>query len=296
MTTEAYQIYQEIGEYKTLSNKEQLKLVIKAQNGDVLARERVILSNLKLVYKITKLCAANTSISKASFTELFDLGAIGLMHAIDKYDVEKNKKFSTYAFYWIKYIMMRYLTDYTKTIRISNNLGIVIKNLKQIQDNYYMENGYLPSDEYLIQEYNKKANHKISDVIYKLALYDYENIFSLNTKISGNESTDTYEIQDFITEENEQDVENIVVEKLEREFLRNILLNLTEIKLSDKERLVLWYRFGFDGQEPKSLSTIGKILEMSKENARLIQNKALEKIRKSKIFREYYPKEKKLSK
>lgn len=92
----------------------ELEMITKAQNGDKIAKDTLVTDNLGLVNKIAgKMCGRN-----AEFEDLFQVGCMGLMRAIEKYDTQYDIKLGTYAYRWIQEYMVRHIQNYSRAIRI----------------------------------------------------------------------------------------------------------------------------------------------------------------------------------
>ena len=133
---------------KVLSNKEMISLFTKLKNGDLKAREELVNGNLKLVLSILKKFNNRTD----NMDDLFQIGCIGLLKAIDNFDLSHKVKFSTYAVPMIVGEIRRYLRD-NNSLRISRSLkDIAYKTLK--------------SKEELIATYGKEPSiKKISQIL-----------------------------------------------------------------------------------------------------------------------------------
>ena len=116
---------------KTLSNDDQKELLLKIKEGDALAREKMISGNLKLVLSILKRFNGR----KENLDDLFQVGCIGLMKAIDNFDLSHNVRFSTYACPMIIGEVRRYLRDNSK-MRISRSLKDIAYKALQYKDEY----------------------------------------------------------------------------------------------------------------------------------------------------------------
>lgn len=101
------QYLNEIGQYKLLTSEEMKELFIKYNEGDESAKELLINSNLRLVVQIAK----RFYYSNVQLADLIQEGNIGLIKAIEKFDIQRDFKFSTYAIPMIKQIMQRYIEE-----------------------------------------------------------------------------------------------------------------------------------------------------------------------------------------
>ncbi len=125
---------------KTLSNEEQQALLLKIKDGDMQAREKMIAGNLKLVLSVLK----RFNDRKESMDDLFQVGCIGLMKAIDNFDLSHNVRFSTYACPMIIGEVRRHLRD-NGSIRVSRSYKDIAYKAISYKDKYLLEHHKEPS-------------------------------------------------------------------------------------------------------------------------------------------------------
>lgn len=276
------QLFEEIKKYKILNNEEFKDLINESRKGNIDARNTIIKSNLRLVAKIS-LKYINSEIP---FEDLFNYGVEGLIIAINKYDINQDVKFSTYAYFWIKQSIIRSIENESKIVRIPSHLFQTYKIIKKIETEYYQENGIFPSDEYIVNKFNNKnKNYKYKltiDALNKLRIYS--ETISLNNVIKTPEENDDTEILEFVQEENQYSIEQLFENTFNSNLLKDILEGNIKTKLNEKERLVLWYRYGFDDGYKKTFIEIGNILNLSKQRIQQIEVIALKKLKNSNII------------
>lgn len=260
-----------IRKFEVLEHEVIVDLFKKYYNGDMVAREKIINHNLKLVVSIAKFY-------KYSSIELLDIiqyGNIGLMKAIEKFDVSKNIKFSTYATWWINQSIMRNLQE-SEIIRIPAGTHQIINKMNRLTNEYLKTHSTPPPDSYLMKELNLNPEQ-----LFNLKIYNNnKTVVSLSTPV-GDEEDST--LEDFIPNENEIDIDNI---NMKKEFRTRILHILdTDKKFDEREKDVIIKRFGLDGNDPKTLLQIAKERNTGKENIRQIEAKALRKLRHPSVSR-----------
>ena len=146
-------------EITVLSNNEMMELFKKAKAGDTFARDMLVSGNLKLVLSILRQFANKSD----NMDDLFQIGCIGLLKAIDNFDLSHEVKFSTYAVPMIMGEVRRYIRDNSQ-VRISRSVkDIAYKSLK-IKEAYLIEHGKEPEIDYIAQ----KLGVQNSDVITAL--------------------------------------------------------------------------------------------------------------------------------
>ena len=242
---------------------EEQNLCKKVASGDLIARQKLIESNLRLVVSIAK---QYKSKSKLSFLDLIQEGNIGLMRAADKFDYSLGYKFSTYATYWIKQSILKAIMDQTKNIRIPAHIVDILSKINIFKSQYIQKYNKEPSIETIAKDLNI-SNRKIKDIIENT-----KDTISINTTISSDD--DESSIEELVEDKKAISPESAAIQENTKETL-SILLNT----LSDREKAVIEMRFGLDGKDTKTLEECGKRLNITKERVRQIENSALRKLR-----------------
>src|SRR6476619_4831726 len=138
----------EIGRIPLLTPEQEIELAGRIRKGDVAARERMILANLRLVVTIAH-DYANLGLP---LLDLISEGNIGLTKAVERFDPAKKAKLSTYAAWWIKQAIKRALANQSKTIRIPVHLGDKIAKVRRLSLQMSDELGREPTDDELGEE------------------------------------------------------------------------------------------------------------------------------------------------
>lgn len=261
--SEVQQYIDSISIYQVLSHDEEIELFKKIKEDNLEARNTLINSNLKLVVYIAK----NYTNRGLSFLDLIQEGNLGLMSAIDKFDYTKGYRFSTFATYSIRQNILQALYQNSHIIRIPQYL---IEDLKKISDAEKKLTNILsraPTSEEIAKELNYEFSAKKIDEIKS---YDSQTV-SLDKKLDDNETT----ISDFIQDDINDDPYQFTNKILNYENMDKLLS-----VLSDREKEVIRYRYGFKDDKKYSLTEIGKIFNISSERVRQIEEKALLKLKK----------------
>ena len=177
--------FKQIQRNSLLSFDEELDLSRRIQEGDEIARQKLIESNLRLVVKISKSYVT----SDVNFLDVIQEGNLGLIKAASKYDHKKNVRFSTYAAWWIKQSIVRALSKKRRTIRLPHRKEELLKN---IQKTYYILNQELarkPSLEEISSELNESTE------VIASVLNSSGSVFSLDSTFDDDSGTlmDIYE-------------------------------------------------------------------------------------------------------
>lgn len=208
-----------------LKEKEMKELLIKMQQGDNDAREKFIKGNLRLVLSVIQ----RFNNRGENVDDLFQVGCIGLIKAIDNFDLSQNVKFSTYAVPMIIGEIRRYLRD-NNSIRVSRSLRDIAYKALQVRDKLIRENNKEPN----ISQIAKELELPREEVVFALdAIQDPVSLFEPIYHDGG----DAIYVMDQIS-----DTKNV-----DENWLENISIKEAMKKLNDREKLILNLRF-FDGR------------------------------------------------
>ena len=253
----------QIGQIPLLTPEDEIRLAAKIKKGDPEARSLMIRSNLRLVVKIAH-DYANLGLP---LLDLISEGNIGLMKAVERFDPAKGGKLSTYAAWWIKQSIKRALANQSKTIRLPVHLVDKISKMRRVSLQMSEELGREPTDDELAEEVGLSVS-KVSQL--KTAAIRPA---SLDAPISDDDSTEFGEIV--------SDMDALTpFELLRDENLRNEVGDLLTV-LDEREKKIIFSRFGLDGGKPKTLEEVGKKFGVTRERIRQLQNIALAKLRRA---------------
>lgn len=244
-------------EWATIANitVEQLKLIKK---DGVEARKNLVLCNLRLVAKIAK----SYQHRGLDLLDLIQEGTIGLEHSIDRFDRTKGYRFTTYAAHWIKRFICKSIDDNSRIIRLPRNLTYLLSKIKKAVRELYLVDATYPS----IVKISNYLN--ISELKIRYILEKAVKVSSVNIKIGDRADK---ELLDILPSPNQ---EHLLEDVSIQDSMETLILNL-----DFKERQVIKLRYLQDTRN--TLHEIGKILEISYEGVRIIETKALEKLRQS---------------
>lgn len=259
---DATQMYlNEIGFSPLLSAQEEVKFAREALAGNEASRERMIVSNLRLVVKI----ARRYNNRGLALLDLIEEGNLGLIRAVEKFDPERGFRFSTYATWWIRQTIERALMNQTRTIRlpihIVKELNLYLRTARKLSQ----ELDHEPSAE----EIAAVTGEPVSSVRKMLKLN--ERISSVDTPVG---SDGDKALLDMIADEKESGPEN----QLQTDHIHNSIVQWLDV-LNTKQREVLSRRFGLLGHEAATLEEVGLEIGLTRERVRQIQVEALRRLK-----------------
>ena len=238
-----------------LSEERANELMIKIKAGDKKAKEEYINSNLRLVLSIVKRFRNRGE----NLDDVFQIGCVGLIKAIDNFDITQNVKFSTYAVPMIIGEIKRYLRD-NSTLRISRTLKDLAYKAMTIKENYVYQHGEEPTLEYIAKELEVEKE----DIVF--ALDSLQEIISIYDNAYNDSDNDNFFVIDQIKDE----------QNLEEKCTSNIVLQNAIKRLTDREKVIVEKRF-FQG---KTQIEVAEEIGISQAQISRLERSALKRIRK----------------
>ncbi len=261
-TGDAVQMYlDEIGKTPLLSKAQEVYLAKRIERGNRRARAHLTRANLRLVVSIAK----KYSSRGVSLLDLIQEGNIGLMRAVEKFDYRKGYKFSTYATWWIRQAVTRAIADKGRTIRVPVHMVEKINKYYRVHRALSSELNRDPTDEEVaaMMEIETEEVSRIRRVSRRS--------ISLETPVGEDHGS---ELGDSIADDDSETPHDLAKSSLLKARMREALGTLPE-----RERMVLEYRFGLTGGQPKTLEEVGERFDVTRERIRQIQLTALAKIK-----------------
>lgn len=251
----------EIGTVPLLTADEEVYYGTLVLEGDEDAKQMLINSNLKLVVSIAKKYMGRGM----QFLDLIQEGNFGLMKAVEKFDVRRGYKFSTYATWWIRQAITRSIADQSRTIRIPVHMVETINKFARTQRLLLQKLGREATEQEIAEDMGITVE-KVQE-IKKIS----QEPISLETP-KGDD--DEGSISEFIPDEETETPYDAASNVL----LKEQISNLMKKELTEREEMVLRLRFGLDDGKSRTLEEVGKVFDVTRERIRQIEAKALKKL------------------
>jgi len=252
--------FDQIKHIPLLTFEEELELSRLIQSGDTTARRRLIEANLRLVVKI----ALSYNIKDVSLTDLIQEGNIGLIRAVDKYDHLKQLRFSTYAAWWIRQAITRYLCEKRRAIRLPHRKEEILQKVQRAH--VFLNQQYMRQP--TIEEIAAEIGVSREDV--KLAIGLVQKMIPFEIEKDGSPPLPVWEFLEDYT----YNPELALLKKNSREVILRLLNQLKE-----REKIILIYRYQLNGEKRHSLKNIGRKMGLTTQTVRHIEFRALQKLR-----------------
>ena len=256
----------EINKIPLLSNEEEVELAEKAAAGDKLAKNKIINANLRFVVTIAK----KYQKKGLDIEDLISEGNIGLINAIEKFDVSKGYRFISYAVWWIRQSILKAICEKSRPIRLPLNRANELVRIEHAKKELY-STGLSLNEEDEITEVANMLNMDSTHVREMINIS--KEMASLDSEIYGKDNS--YITMCEMLEDTRYAAPDtkLIEEDMNRE------LNDVIDTLKPNEAQVLRMRYGLDGQKPMSLKEVGEAFDLTKERIRQIEKIAIKRMR-----------------
>jgi len=253
--------FKQVGSFPLLTFEEELELSRQVQNGSKNALHKLVNSNLRLVIKIAKVYNRYD----IPVMDVIQEGNLGLIHAAEKYDYQKNVRFCTYAGWWIRQFISRFIANKRRLVRLPVRKE---ETLRKIQSAYHplcQTLMHQPENSDIAKELGIPVGEVDSAIKMAFGSMPYEQFFG--GEYENMSIIDAHEDYTYSPERN-------MLKQFSHDGTKNILDNLR-----DREKSIINYRYQLNGCERRTLREIGDKFDISPETVRQIEMKALKKIR-----------------
>ena len=249
----------DINKVPMISHEEEIELAKKAQAGDKAAKNRLVNANLRFVVNVAKKYRNHG----LDLTDLISEGNIGLLTAVDKFDVTKGYHFISYAVWWIRQSILKAICEKSRPIRLPLNRAnelVQIEHAKKVI-------GSKKSEQQEFEEIAAMLNMDASHVRDMVNIS--RDIVSLDAEI--NDGNDSHaKVGDFYEDESYDRPEEQAIQKAMHEDIDKVVDTLRP-----NEAKVIRMRYGLNGLKPMSLKEVGQECDLTKERIRQIEKHAI---------------------
>ncbi|CAN5603520.1 RNA polymerase sigma factor RpoD [soil metagenome] len=262
-TTDALQTFlNQARHYPLLTKEDEIALAKRIERGDIVAKDRMVNSNLRLVVSIARRYQGQG----LPLSDLVQEGMLGLIRATEKFDWRRGFKFSTYATLWIRQAIQRGLENSARVIRLPVHIAQRERRISRVTRELTTKLGRDPTYE----EVADAAELLVEEVIdiRKAA----QPVTSLDQPVGDDGDAS---LGDLMADE-QLEPEDEVVNRMREETVEKAISELPE-----RERNVVRLRFGLDGEAPTTLRDAGRRLGITAERTRQIEEQALRNLAQS---------------
>lgn len=258
--------FRDIKKYRMLDEQEERELITRVREGDNEAAEKLITANLRFVVSIARRYRGRG----LSYLELINEGNIGLLKAAERFDMQNNVKFISYAVWWIRQTIQKALFEQVGSVRIPpNKIALLSRFRQEVDRNGGDFNATLEKEEF------KGRETEIVEVMDRLRT------MSLDAPIANTHDSDdavkTY--GDMVSTPADQDDEGA------RKELNDTLSSVLQCVSSREERILRMY-YGLNVSKQFTLEEIGRELKLTRERVRIIRDRSLRKLMQNPASRE----------
>ena len=255
----------EINKIPLLTREEEIELATKAAQGDKAAKDKIVQANLRFVVNVAKKYQNHG----LDLVDLISEGNIGLMTAIERFDVSKGYHFISYAVWWIRQAILKAICEKSRMIRLPLNRANELVQIEQARKSITADKS---EEEEMTQvaEMLGMSNQLVRDLINIS-----RDMVSLDAPM-GNSDDSSVSLGDNTVDTRYQSPEDEAMESVMQDELENALATL-----SMKEAQILRYRFGLSGNKTMSLKEVGDKFNLTKERIRQIEKKAIRRLQTS---------------
>lgn len=233
------------------------------------AREALVTANIGLVVSLAQRYYFGACVGTIlTLQDLIQEGQLGLMEAAERFEPEKGFRFSTYAVWWIRHRILRSINNTSRIIRIPVHMQSTLQKIKTTRKCLSVELGRDPTIEEIAGRLEMSADKVQQSLAHRL------HVVSLELPLFGiSAQGDLRTLGEILASDAPSPEDDVHAEFLKRD-VREVIN-----ELADTERAVIMWRFGLEDGDPRSREETSKILGISRDRVRLIEARALNKLR-----------------
>ena len=251
----------EINKIPLLTRSQEENLARAAAKGEQSAKDQLIRANLRFVVNVAK----KYQNQGLPLSDLISEGNIGLINAIERFDVEKGYHFISYAVWWIRQAILKAICEKSRMIRLPLNRANELVQIEKVRKDVQAEGGSRSETEEIARRLDADPDHVAELVNIS------RDLVSLDTPVYSEK--DSSLLGDFVEDRRQPAPDEMTVQNSLRADINGVLDTL-----SRKESEIIQYRFGLNGNRPMSLKEIGGRYRLTKERIRQIEKKALKRL------------------
>ncbi|MFH1312288.1 MAG: RNA polymerase sigma factor RpoD/SigA [Candidatus Eisenbacteria bacterium] len=244
-----------------LTREEEQDLARRVRRGDVTAKERMVLANLRLVISIARRYQG----MGLPLADLIGEGNLGLIKAVDRFKHEKGYRFSTYASKWIRQAVTKTLATDSRTVRLPANVIEIIRKVRATEETLLQNRREEPAEQEVCNRVGVSSSRYAQ-------VTNASSTVSLDSPCSPDGDVSLHEV---LADTSESPPDDIAFRRIDNTKLGELL-----DRLSKRERRILSYRFGLEDGNLRSLAETGKMVGITRERIRQIEKRAIEKMRR----------------
>ena len=253
----------DINKVSLLSREEETDLALKAKAGDKAAKDKIVSANLRFVVNVAKKYQNHG----LDLPDLISEGNIGLLTAVERFDVSKGYHFISYAVWWIRQAILKAICEKSRAIRLPLNRA---NELVQIEHARKLMTG----DKTEEQEFAEVARMLKMDKQHVREMVNISrDMISLDAQVASSDN-DRTSVSDFIEDERYDNPDEEAISNAMKRDIGNVLNTL-----KPNEAKVLSLRYGLNGTRPMSLKEVGDTCNLTKERIRQIEKHAIVRMR-----------------
>ena len=250
-------------EHDVIEHHETMRLIKAAKRGDVVARNRLIETNMRFVFKI----AGKFKMSEIPMEDLAHEGMFGIIEAITRFDVDSGNRFSTYAYHWIYHSLVRHIQRHARVVRVPQDIALKQREYFNIINAMGTDASTNSKREFAASKLNITPQ-RLDDILKTPTRSD-----SFDKPMGVNDSGDGITYHELITNGRS------LSDDMEKDDFISHVWSLCKQCLKEKEKDVIMYRFGFAEKDPMTLEEVSSVIGLTRERIRQIEKTALKKLR-----------------